>query len=419
MLELLLSIRAPLASLVLFNLGAAFLVTLLSVKLKQWGVPAWEQGLSGGMYYVGYAAGAFWPARLIRRVGHIRAYATLAPLLGVVALLHGLLPEAWVWHLLRLFGGYCTAGVLLCIESWLLLVSDRHTRGRTLALYTIGLYLAQGSGQFLRSLHLDFNNSMMAFGIIAIFSSLSVMPIAAARIGASQLSEPDILSVKELVKLSPLGVTGCFLAGLMLGVLYTLLPVSILELGYAEQYAYWGVGVLILGGGLLQYPLGRLSDLVNRRRVILAVAAFTGFIALVLTLPVHDNAFAFFGLLFALGGTGFAIYPLSLTYACDFVSENNSLSAASGLFLFYSFGAIVGPYLAPITTRWMGPTGNFLFVGCAAVTLVALGLYRTAVRAPMPTQDQQEFVPSPSSTPAAYEMNPSLEENTEEEKVHH
>ncbi len=369
------NLLAPLSSLVIFNVGAAFLVTFISVELRGKGIPAWEQSLSGCAHYVGYGLGALYAGVLIRRVGYVRAYTAFAAVFGVIALAYGWAQAPWLWHVMRVASSYCVAGTFLCIESWLLMRAQSHTRGRVLALYTLGLYLAQGAGQFLRSLAIDFSNSLLPMTIVAVLAYVSIIPIVSTRTPPVQGVEPKGIGVWALFRITPLGMLGCLISGLTLGVMYTNLPVSVLDLGFTQEKAYWSVGFVILGGALFQYPLGRLSDFISRRTMIFGLSLASALMAFALMIPMQHCEVLFFAVLFLLGGFSFAIYPICISHACDFVRKDNSLSVASGLFVAYCLGAIAGPYLAPLMGNCAGPRGNFLYIALCCLALMLCAWY--------------------------------------------
>ena len=92
---------ATAGSVALLLLGVGLLNTFLAVQAAAMG---WAPLVIGGVmsaYFIGYGCGTFATSFLIRRTGHIRAFAVFAALASCTVIGHALTDAAWAWALLR------------------------------------------------------------------------------------------------------------------------------------------------------------------------------------------------------------------------------------------------------------------------------------------------------------------------------
>ncbi|MCO4204139.1 MFS transporter [Aeromonas taiwanensis] len=396
---------SPLTSLVIFILGHGLFNTLLTLRLSAEEVSAQAIGLVSAAYFGGLVLGAFVNARLIIRVGHIRAYAAYASLLCFLFLLHGMVVEPITWAVLRLVGGFATGGLFVVLESWMLVSSTPANRGRLMSLYMILLYGSLALGQQL----LKWVDPMVLtpFALCAMAATLSVVPLALSRVATPAMVAPQAVGVRELVRLTPAGMASSFTSGLVLGAIYGLLPLYFADSGASLARVADMMALVILGGMCLQYPIGRMSDRYDRRGVILLLCAVLTLLAILMVLlpdawrgPVEGS------LVFLLGGMAFSIYPLSLSHACDELHPDQVLGANQGLLLAYSLGAMIGPLLAPFVMGWFGPQGLFVYFALCGLLLSAYLEWRRRQRAPIPLAEHQVFMPVPPNTPMTAELEP-------------
>ncbi|MCP3241700.1 MFS transporter [Aeromonas hydrophila] len=393
---------SPLTSLVIFILGHGMFNTLLTVRLSAEQVSAQAIGLVSAAYFGGLVLGAFVNARLIIRVGHIRAYAAYASLLCFLFLLHGMVVEPLSWAALRLVGGFATGGLFVVLESWMLVSSTPANRGRLMSLYMILLYGSLAMGQLL----LKWVDPMVLtpFALCAMAATLSVIPLAISRVATPAMVAPQPVGVLELVRLTPAGMGSSFTSGLILGAIYGLLPLYFTDSGSSLSKVADMMALVILGGMCLQYPIGRLSDRYDRRLVILLLGAVLAL--LMVLLPAGWREPLMGGLVFLLGGMAFSIYPLSLSHACDELRPDQVLGANQGLLLAYSLGAMTGPLLAPFAMAQFGPEGLFVYFALCGLLLTGYLGWRKRQRAPIPLADHQVFIPVPPNTPMTAELEP-------------
>jgi MFS family permease len=397
------SLLAPIASISLLVVGSSFLTTFTSMHLHSENVSNWMVGFISSAHFSGYVISSYMCQNFIFRVGHIRAFAAFASIIGVVALIQGLFFSPSLWLVLRFMSGYSLAGICVVIESWLMAGSTLNTRGTVLAVYMLTYYIAQSFSQLI--LHVSFAHVLMAYALITIFASLSIMPVSVTRFSAPCPENPQILSFKFLIKKAKLGVIGCFCAGLILGPLYTLVPVYLQQNDKLDSEVAWVMFSLIMGGTLLQYPIGKLSDRVDRRKVLAfmlfgCIVAFGLFI-----IDVYSTGWLMM-LAGFMGACSFLIYPLSISYTIDHIENEHMVSAVASLLLAYGVGSTIGPLLPSVVMDWLGPNGlcYYLLVISCVVFLYTMKIILT--RAPEIEEQTFDFAAQPRTTPEAVPVDP-------------
>lgn len=392
---------APLLSLFILILGNGLFTTLVAVRLHGEGSSALIIGLATACYYAGLVCASFKIERSIIRVGHIRAFSAFASALAVISLLQGIYVNPWFWLFLRFLGGIATAGLFIVIESWLLILGTIKTRGQILAIYMVTFYAAQGLGQFL--INLGDPESLILFAITAMLCSLSVIPLAMSKVGAPQFGEPTSLSFRSLYKKSASGIIGCFCAGLILGSIYGLLPLYLAEKTHNTSDVGLFMALTIFGGMALQYPVGKISDYVDRRNVLIAISLLTIVISLSINILFHWQWAALIAI-FIFGGLTFTLYPVSISHACDLLLPNEIVAGTQGLLLAYSLGATIGPAIGPLFMKLIGINGLFLyFITISAILAIFFSWRKIWVA---PRKHDETFIPIPQTTPITAEMDP-------------
>ncbi|HEV7288042.1 MFS transporter [Sphingomonas sp.] len=403
MLSAMLSVRSLLLAIFMLMAGSGFLATLTSVRLERAGSSALFIGVVGTAYFLGLVIGSLRVSRLIRRVGHIRAFAAFVSLFSASTLTYAIHQDPVLWAGLRFVDGLCVAGVFVCLESWLNERAEARSRGSVLASYMIALYAGQAIGQFL--LNLSETKPSMPFLVASILISLAAIPVVLTRISAPPPDEGTPLSIRRLYATSPLGIVGATLTGVMLGAFYALGAVHVRRLGMDLSETALFMSIVILGGIALQWPLGRLSDRFDRRRVI--VVAFGGALAASIALALIDGPgplLLTFGALF--GGLSFALYPLCVAHTNDHLAPEERVAASGGLVLLYSIGAAMGPLAGAMAMTLIGPSGLFAVIGACAGMALAFGAWRQLRGLPVPAELQQSYQVLPRTTPMAAALDP-------------
>jgi MFS family permease len=358
MLSALRKTLSPLLGLFIFTLGSGFFLTLLSLAMYAHKEPPILIGIMTGVFYAGLVCGSLFLEPFIIRVGHIRAFSAFASALAVISLLHGIFYHMPLWLALRFFTGVGTTGIFLVIESWLLSNSTNATRGRIVSLYMITFYASEAFGQLL--INFGEPNDLLLYGIVAMLCSLSVIPLSITRSPMPQLTDTSSMKLRTLYKQTTSALFGCFFAGMILSAAYGLFPILYEDIYDDTSQVSIMMFFLILGGMLLQYPVGKCSDLFDRRLMVIIISISAIVASALLMQSMHAYFYALI-LMTLFGGFATTIYPLCISYACDKLDQKDILAGLRGLLLSYSLGSTVGPFVAPVFMHGTHKTYVFIY----------------------------------------------------------
>ena len=388
--------------------GEGLCNTLTTIQLEQANASHLIIAIISSSFYAGLTIGAFIIEPFIVRVGHIRAFSAFASLLSALYICQGLYLNEGLWIIIRFFIGYCTSGIFIVIESWLLAASDRSNRGVLLSVYMIVAYLAQAVGQLF--LKIDIPSVLYFYCIGSLLSSLSIVPLAMSRITHPQIEKPSTLSLIKLWRASASGIIACTVGGVLQGSLNLLTPAFMSDIGFSIDDIAYNMFFIIVGGMMLQYPVGLLSDKFNRHYVLAGVTFLAAIISPIAIYTASYSQTMFTVTVFLLGGLAFSIYPIGISMACDMISYQDIVKATQGLLLSYSIGATVGPLLTPLFNRALGHSGLFIFFSMILLMLCSFILYRTFTVAKKNPLHKDKAIPlQPTTTPVASEFDPRSE----------
>jgi MFS family permease len=394
-------------------MGQGLFGTLLPVRAELEGFATLTIGLFGSLFYIGFAVGCLGVPYIVRRTGHIRAFAILAAIAAITPLLHVIGIDAVIWSVLRAVLGFCVAGMFMVMESWLNERSTNETRGQVLSIYVVINYAAMTVGQL--SLDLDDPGGFVLFNLASIIFALALVPICLTKSIAPTPPATIRIRLRRLYRTSPVGLVGCFVVGAANAPFWTLAPAYVTGIfGDADRVATF-MAVAVVGGAISQWPLGRTSDLIDRRYVI-AFGCLGGAVAGFGLAFVGDLVWALylFGFLFCALGT--SQYAICVAHANDYVEPTDVVEASSGLLLAFAAGASLGPFAASVMMSLLGVGGLFIHTAILHLLLVAFVAYRMGRRAARPAKEREHFVMmEPRSTPSIFELDPRAERAPERE----
>ena len=371
-------------------LGAGLQSTLLALRGTLEGFPPPVTGVIMSCYYVGYLAGTRIAPPLLLKVGHIRVFAALAAVASAAILLQGSFINPWIWGGMRLLSGVCFAGIYVVAESWLNDRASRANRGQLFAVYMVVLYVGLGSAQFL--LLLSSPQSAQPFILVSVLISLALVPIV---LSAHQVPEGAATGKVRLIDLyrnTPLGVVGVSISGLTSATIYSMGPVYARLSGLQTRGVAAFMGVSILAGVLTQYPVGRLSDRMDRRTVLAAVCALATVVAGVLFTFKELPHPLIVGLSALLSGVILTLYSLSVSHANDKLEPGQAVAASSKLLLLNGSAAALGPVLAGSLMAYFGAQAYFGTLGSLTAALLLFDLWRKWRARPVPPSQKVPFV---------------------------
>lgn len=395
--------------------GNGLIGTLLGVRGGMEGFSSAVLGLIMAGYFGGFVAGTFIVPPMINRVGHVRSFAALASLCSITVLLHGLFPNEVVWFLARVSNGICIVGVYIVIESWLNQITSNAQRGQIFSVYMTTTLMGLGIGQML--LLAGEISTLQLFVLASALMSLGLVPVALTPVPEPPIIKTHRLGMGKLYRTSPLGVVGALFAGVSTGAFWGLGPVMANAIGLDAGGVSGFMALTILGGIVLLWPIGRLSDRFDRRKVLSWVFLFTGLAAFgaLFLVRIDLSLIMLGGLIF--GGFGFSMYALSASHTNDHVEPQHMLEAASSMQLLYGAGAIIGPLAAGLLMQSTSPAALLPFMGTAALVPAAFALWRMRVRPSVPADEKGDWVPQFVTSPAVLEMHPEQEDEADDESA--
>ena len=393
---------ALLLGVMLFMLGNGIQGTLLGIRGDLEGFSTLQMSLVMSAYFGGFLLGSRLVPDMIRRVGHVRVFAALGSLISAVLVAYALTPHWLAWVPMRVIMGFSFSGVYITAESWLNNASTNETRGRALSAYMIvqmiGIMAAQGLMAF------GDPSGYVLFIIPSVLVSVAFTPILLTAGQAPAFEKTAPLSFRRLYAASPLGCVGMFLMGGVFSAIFGMAAVFGTQAGLSVPRISLFIATMYLGGLIFQFPIGWASDRMDRRRLILGLAAVA---AVVMLLPVVTDVP--FGLLLVValvaGGISNPLYSLLVAYTNDFLDNSDMAAASAGLLFINGLGAIGGPILTGWMMGWIGPSGFFLYVGVLMALLAAYAGWRMTRRPPLAPDLTGAFAPlSPTATPLAVEV---------------
>ena len=393
---------ALLFGMMLLMVGNGLHGTLLGVRGEIEQFSTFQMSIVMSAYFVGFLGASRMAPEMIRRVGHVRVFAALASFISAVLVLFPLIANPWVWALGRVVIGFCFCGVYVTAESWLNNAATNENRGQSLSLYMIIQMLGLVVGQGL--LLLADPGGFVLFIIISILVSLSFAPILLSITPTPAFETTNPMQLKQLVLTSPLGCVGMFLLGGVFSVQFGMASVfgAEISLSLAEISAF--AAAFYIGAMLVQYPVGWMSDRMDRRQLIMGLSILgTG--GAVLAILAGSNFIALLLSAFLIGGMSNPLYSLLIAHTNDYLDFDDMAAASGGLLFINGVGAISGPLIVGWVMQTYGPFGYFLIIALLMGTLAIYAAYRTTRRAAPSVEDANSYTPVlPTSSPVALEL---------------
>ena len=403
MLQVISSAWALLLGMGLLMVGNGMQSTLLGVRGQIENFGTFEMSVVISAYFIGFLGGSRMAPNLIRRVGHVRVFAALASLISAVMILYPTLVNPWVWVLGRILIGFCFSAVFVTAESWLNDAASNENRGQALSIYmivqTAGIVLAQGlmvtadpSGYVL-------------FVIPSILVSIAITPILLSISPTPAFETTKAMSLRELMGFSPLGCVGMFLLGGVFSAQFGMASVYGSEAGLSVGEISTFVATIFIGGMITQYPIGWLSDRMDRRALIVLTAA-VGAVGASIGVMSNGDFTLILVAAFLMGSTSNPLYSLLLAYTNDFLDHEDMAAGSGGMIFLNGLGAVSGPLI----TGWMmgifGPSGFYMLIGVLFAMLAIYAVYRATQRPAIPVDETGSFVAMSQSamTPVAMEI---------------
>ncbi|PVB62984.1 MFS transporter [Labrenzia sp. 011] len=389
MAQTLLSVSALLLSVALLIFGHGLQTTLLPLAADRYYFSDFEIGLVSSAYFFGMVIGCLGAPLLIMRAGHIRAFAALVSLMSAAAILHPVLIDPYAWMIIRMIAGFSLAGFYMIVESWLNETATNENRGTVMSVYILILFGALMMGQVsIATMNIS---TFLPFAVASVMVSLAVMPVALTT--SNQPAPITLVRFRpaQLYRNSPAAFVGVLFIGCSQGALLTLSPLYGSQIGLSSNQSAFYAAAIIGGGLIAQWPVGRLSDKLDRRLVLAGLGSGTATVALaIVLLAPKEFQFAILSAMIV-GMFCQPLYAIAVAHAFDHAAHEDFVETSSGMLLSFGIGSIAGPLIASLIMSRTGPSGLYIMIVVVNVVMVAFILTRVLTRDALSAEEKTDF----------------------------
>ena len=410
------NVFALILAVMILQIAGGLLGVLTPLGLEAMGTGPQTIGVIAAFYAAGFMLGAWTSPRALAAFGNIRLFAAAAAITSVGSLSLSLWHDATFWALVRISQGVALAYMFTSVESWLGVAIPERSRGNVMGIYHTAAKLSLMIGPFFVAGLSPLDSR--AYSWAALFLTLALVPVCLTRQEEPPPPARTAMPLADLYKLAPAAVIGVALAGVVNTGTMALLPV------YFEGFSLAGGGTAAaaiasgaawLGGLIVQWPAGRLSDRIERRLVIAVLCAVSGLAALVIA--IFGRSLGEIGVIIVLGvwGAGaLSFYGLCVAHAIDRTSRGQIPQVMSGLLFVWAGGSIIGPLLSGFAMRAADRLGLFGLAGILLFVLALAMVWRVAKRAAPEETEQEGWSPILPTPLASVELDPRNPENDAE-----
>lgn len=389
----------------LLVVGVGLLFSVLGLRAGLANFSSITLGLVTSAYFVGFVLGTYLCPMVIRKVGHIRAFAALASLASTMPILHAFWIDPWFWGALRLVTGVCMVGLYIVIESWLNALAPNALRGRLFAVYMAVNFGALALGQWL--ILVGDRLGFVPFALVSVMFSFALLPITMTEVDEPAPVDAPRFSLRKLYEASPMGMAGALTSGLMTGAFYGMSAAFGKSVGFSDTGVASFMAAAILGGAVFQWPVGHYSDSHDRRIVLLWVCILGACASGLCFFMTRFSVDTLIPLAVVLGGLLFSIYGLSVAHVNDVIDSSRLVEFTGGLLLLHGVGAAIGPVLAGVLMDAAGPSTLMLFYAAVMAAMALYTFQRLKAAAPVAPEHKADFVVmGGSGSQAVLQMDP-------------
>ena len=388
----------------LLLVGVGLLFSVLGLRAGVAQFSSITLGLVTSAYYAGFVAGTFACPILIRKVGHIRAFAAMASLASTMPILHALWIDPWFWGVLRFITGVCMVGLYIVIESWLNALAPNALRGRLFAVYMAVNFVALALGQWL--ILVGDRLGFVSFAMVSVMFSFALLPITMTKVDEPAPVQAPKFSLRSLYDASPLGMAAAVASGLITGAFYGMGTVFGKAAGFSDAGVASFMAAAILGGAIFQWPVGIFSDRHDRRVVLLWVCVLGAGVTALGFVLAHYAVDALLPLALVFGGLIFSMYGLGVAHVNDVIDSSRLVEFTGGLLLLHGVGAAIGPVLAGTVMDVAGPSSLMLFYAAVMGAMALYTVKRLRYFPPVPAEQKADFVAMGGGSQAVLQMDP-------------
>lgn len=396
MIQVLVKTWALMLGMLLLMVGNGLQGTLLGVRGSLENIDSSTMGYIMAGYFLGFLGGSRVTPILLQRVGHVRVFAALGSLVSAAFILYAAVVDPIAWWLLRVLVGFCFSGVYVVAESWLNHSADNQSRGKALSLYMIVQMGGMVLGQLL--LNVADPGGYDLFVLITVLVSVSFAPmLLSSSSTAPRETSARAMPLRELIHTSPLACFGILMLGGIYATLYAMSPVYATERGLSISQTSYFITAIFLGAMVMQFPIGWLSDKVDRRILIILVTAVGAVVAMA-SIYIGDNFTLLLVSAVLLGGTANPLYSLVVAYANDYLEYDQMASAAGGLLFINGLGAMTGPIIVGNAMTHLGIEWFFITLFLLLSAICVFAVYRMSQREYTVQDEASPYLPISSRT---------------------
>lgn len=381
------------AALLLIMMGNGLIGVLIGVRSELEGFSTTTTGFIMASYFGGFLAGSRVTPTIMARVGHIRVFAGLSSLVTTAALIHAVWVVPFAWIGLRIVFGFAMAGLYVVVESWLNDAVTNENRGRVMALYMVFAMGGLAAGQVGLSLGSPLGQTL--FLVAGALMALAIAPVSLSINTAPAFEAPPTMRTREVYRAAPVGVVTAIGAGMANGALLGMAGVYATQVGMSNARTAAFVAAAAVGSVLLQWPIGHMSDHMDRRRAILLVTLAAAVVSAI-GIGVSPGSLGIVGVMLLLGGLSFPIYSLALSHVVDVLPPGRAVTGSVAIVFLTGVGSIFGPLLASAAMTSIGPAGFFWTITVVHGAIGLFGVYRVARKPVIEGIEPQPYVSIPA-----------------------
>ena len=370
------------------SLGNGLQGTLSSWRAEAEGFSIITIGWVTSGYYVGSLVSAILSPKQIKKTGHIRTYAAFASLASTAILIQILFIDEFVWFISRLLSGFCIAGIMIIVEGWLNSISTNQNRGQIFSIYMVVVWvgLALGQGLFV----IGDPSGVNLFLLASILLSVSLIPVLLTKIESPIFENQESLGMRDLWKASPSGVVTIGFSSLASAAFFGLGVIYAIKVGLSVPETALFMTLFVGFGAVFQWPLGWLSDKIDRRKVILLCCASV--VTICIVLHMFEFSMPVFLVLSGLiGGNTLPLYALGVAQANDRLEPKQMISASGTIVLVYGVFAALGPFTMSYFLDVFDEMGFLLYLGIIHLTIAVIVLMMMFINQDVEESDQSQF----------------------------
>lgn len=390
MIKIILSITALLVSIVTMQLANSMIAPTIVLKANAAGEGLTSIGLIPTIYGLGFVIGCFWARNLMKTIGYIRSFTVAGAILAALTLLMHLVYDPFYWIIFRGIMGCAIAIIMTCIDSWVGQITPKEMRGRVIGFYSTVTMLAYVGAPALLSYSLMISKNAIMYAVLLFIVSL--IPIGITKLPQPSIRPSVTTSFRTLLKDVPSALVAAFVIGFTNTAVLNLLPVYGVKVGFVASEALTLLVAVYFGGILFQWPVGYLSDIFGRRKIMGLGFLISGCIAFAITSSFASTASNTLLLSFIWGGAALSLYAVALSHAIDHIDNEETVAVCATVLTTWSIGSIFGPMVSGLLMELYGVSALFLFCSFFHIIAGSLILLRVMTSAKRMNMERSQII---------------------------